>query len=282
MERIALITDSTSDINQASVEKYKINMLPLRIIYRDREYIDRVNITPTEVYQNLKHEIPKTSLPSMQDIDDLFVSLKEKGYTHVIAITISSGLSGTYNSMKLVAENHPEIKTFVYDSKSLSLGEGALVLECAELIEKGMKFDDIIAELPNIRKRGSLYYIVDTLEYLIKGGRIGKVSGVIGNLLNIKPIISISEEDGVYFTHSKVRGSKQAFNKLSSLCADIISEKSCKVFVMHTNALEAANKMCELLKTSPNVKSISVGELCPVAGVHCGPGLVGVVVLKDK
>lgn len=121
MSKIALVTDSTSDLNHEEISKYNIHVLPLKIVYSDREYTDRVDITPEEVYSNMKVEVPSTSLPSLEDIDCLFTDLKEKGYTHIIAITISSGLSGTNNSIRLVSENHPEIKFEIFDSLALSL-----------------------------------------------------------------------------------------------------------------------------------------------------------------
>lgn len=208
MTKIALVTDSTSDLNHEEIKKYNIHVLPLKIVYSHREYTDRVDITPDEVYDNMKVEVPKTSLPSMEEIDRLFEKLKKEGYTHVIAITISTGLSGTFNSVRLVSENHPELTFEIFDSRALSLGAGAIVLECGEMIESGKSFDEIIAELPNLRDKISIYYVLDTLKYLIKGGRIGKVSGSIGEVLNLKPIISINDE-GVYYTHSKVRGRKK-------------------------------------------------------------------------
>ena len=192
MSKIALITDSTSDVDKEMIQKYDLKVLPLRIIYKDKEYIDRVTITPKEVYDNFIYEIPSTSLPSMQDMEDMYLKLEEEGYTHAIAVIISANLSGTYNTLRLVSENHPSIETCVFDSKSLTIGEAAIVEECGDLIKCGKSYAEIIEALPEIQSRITVYYAVDTLKYLIKGGRIGKVSGTIGEILTIIPIISIN------------------------------------------------------------------------------------------
>lgn len=280
MEKIALIADSTCDLDKNIIEKYNIHILPLRIIYKDREYIDRVDITPQEVYDSLKNETPKTSLPSMNDMESLFTRLEEEGYTHTIIIPISSGLSGTFNSLKLVSEHHPKLTTTVFDSKSLSLGAGALVIECAKLIEANIPYDEIVTQLPLIQEKISLYFIVDTLEYLKKGGRIGRVSGTIGELLNIKPIISVND-DGVYYTYSKVRGKKQAISKLLDLIEENLKSTRCKIWIMHGGALEEGQKVFNTVKTYSNISELGFGEISPVAGVHAGPGLVGLVIVKE-
>lgn len=280
MEKIALITDSTSDLSMEIINKYDVKVLPLKIIYKDKEYTDRVDITPEEVYAKLPIEMPSTSLPSMQDMDNLFTQLENEGYTHAIVSPISSGLSGTCNTFKLVANQHDKINIHVFDSKSLTLGVGELIIACGELINQGKSFDEIIKELPNLRDRIKVFFIVDTLQYLIKGGRIGKVSGTIGEILNIKPIISIDNE-GVYYTYSKVRGKKQATNKLMDIVKNYLAESKCKVWVMHGGAAEEGRKFYDSLSSLENITSLNFGNISPVAGVHSGPGLVGIVIIKE-
>lgn len=281
MNKIALVTDSTSDLNADQIEKYNIHVLPLRIIYKDREYIDRVNITPEEVYASLKYETPSTSLPSMEDIEELFKKLKGEGYTHVIAVTISSGLSGTYNSVKLASQNYPEMKIEVFDSLALTLGAGAIVLQCGEMLSRGKSYDEIVAELPSIRSRIKVFYIVDTLKYLIKGGRIGKVSGTIGEFLDLKPIISINEE-GVYYTYTKVRGKKQSVTKLIDIVKDILSKHKAKVWVLHGGAKEEGQEFYKSISKLNNISELDFGDISPVAGVHTGPGLLGITIMTEE
>jgi len=280
MSKIALITDSTSDVDIEMIKKYDLKVLPLRIIYKDKEYIDRVTITPKEVYDNLSREIPSTSLPSMKDIEDLYLELEEAGYTHAIAIVISAGLSGTYNTLKLVSLNHPSIETCVFDSKSLTIGEAAIVEECGEMILKGKNFDEIVSALPEIQNRITVYYAVDTLKYLTKGGRIGKVAGTIGEILNIKPIISINK-DGVYYTYAKTKGKKKAISKLVDIAREALEKNPCKIWVMHGGAYEEVKRFSVMIADLPNITRLSFGEISPVAGVHTGPGLLGLVIVID-
>lgn len=279
MQKIALIIDSTADVDNEMIQKYNLKVLPLRIIYKDREYIDKVTITPKEVYDNMEKEVPSTSLPSMKDMEKLYLELEASGYTHVIAVTISSNLSGTYNTLKLAAQNHENIKSFVFDSKSITMGEGVIIRECGEMILQGKNFEQIVKKMPEIRDNIKVYYIVDTLKYLIKGGRIGKVSGTVGQVLHIKPIISINK-DGVYFTYCKAKGKKQAIRKLISAARETIGEGKADVWVMHGGAYEEALKLKNLIGEMPNIQNLSMGEISPVAGVHTGPGLLGVVIYK--
>ncbi|MDP4143767.1 MAG: DegV family protein [Bacillota bacterium] len=281
MQKIAIITDTTCDLSMETIEKYNIHVLCFRIIYKDREYLDKVEITSQEVYDNLKNEIPGSSMPALQDMEDLYDRLEKEGYTHAIAVTLSTGLSGIYNGLSLVSENHPNIKSFICDSKSISLGEGALVEECAKLVVEGKTFEEIIQAIPSIQKRIHLFFVVGTLEYLKKGGRIGKVSGTIGELLNIKPIISV-DDDGKYFTYDKVRGRKQSLNKLMEIAEGILSEKKYKIYMMHGDGEEDAKKVFDKIKIHPNVVSSEFGGcISPVSGVHSGPGLVGLVFVEE-
>lgn len=281
MNKIALITDTTSDLSKEFIEKYNINVLPFRIIYSDREYLDNVDITSQQVYDNMAKEVPTSSLPSMKDMEELFLRLEEEGYTHAIAVTLSTGLSGIFNAIKLTSENHPSIITHVCDSQSIALGEGLIVTECGKLIEEGKSFEEVVAAIPSIKKRIHLYFVVGTLEYLKRGGRIGKVSGTIAELLNIKPIITV-DTDGKYVTTEKVRGRKQSLNKLVELTNNILDKKKCRVYIVHGDALEESKKVMEIIRPHPNVVSIEFGGcISPVSGVHSGPGLVGMVCIEE-
>ncbi len=280
MNKIALVTDSTSDLSYEEIKKYNIHMLPLKIVYKDREYADRVEITPDEVYDNMKIEVPTTSLPSMDEIDRLFVKLNKEGYTHIIAVTISAGLSGTNNIVRLVSENHPEMKFEVFDSLAISLGAGAIVLECGEMINAGKSFEEIIKVLPRLRDKIKIYYVLDTLKYLIKGGRIGRVSGTIGEFLNIKPIISISKE-GIYYTYTKVRGRNQSISKVFDIIKEALEQERAKVWVLHGGAKEEAQELYKRVKELPNIIKLGFSDISPVAGVHTGPGLIGVTIMTE-
>lgn len=277
MQKIAIFTDSACDLTDQELQEYGIRFLPLQIIYKDSSYRDRVEISADEVYGNLEKEVPKTSLPTGTDIDALFLDLKNEGYTHAIGVMISGGLSGTANSVKLMAEEHPEIETYIYDTKNLSISEGIMALKAAKMVKDGRSFEEIKDALPIEKKSVDTYYCLATLEYLIKGGRIGKVSGTIGQMLNIKPIIYVNEE-GVYVTLDKARGTKQAYMKLVSILKENLEKTKCKVYVMHGGAKKEAQEMVERIKDLPGILTLEFRQISPALGVHTGRGLIGIAV----
>ncbi|MGM9972943.1 MAG: DegV family protein [Clostridiaceae bacterium] len=281
MEKIALITDSSCDINIEVLKEKNIYLLPFRIIYKDKEYADKVEISAHEVYSSLTTEIPSTSLPSVQLMEDTLLEIEDKGYTHVIAVMISSNLSGTANSLRLMCENHPKLTCTVYDTKTLTMGQGSLVLECSRMIEEGKSYNEILEELPKLREKTHVYFTIETLEYLRKGGRIGKVAGTIGDFLNLKPIIHVGD-DGIYHTKAKARGKKQALSKLLGIVKEYLEKGKCSLWLLNGGDPEDANSLMPLIKDHSNLVNIYTGQIGPALGVHTGPGLVGFVIKEEE
>jgi DegV family protein with EDD domain len=280
-EKIAVVTDSTSDLTKEDLEKYGIKSIPLKVIYSDAQYHDRVDINPAEVYESFEREIPTTSMPSPQEIMDVYNELKDEGYTHIISIHISSGLSATYSNCMMVADQIEGIEVEVVDSKMLSKGLGRLVMYTNSLVEKGeLSFAEIIKKTEAKKDKIEVFFVVETLKYLKKGGRIGKVSGTIAEFLNIKPIIAIDEE-GEYFTFDKVRGRSRSLKKMYSIIKDKIEEgKEYVVDVMNAVAEEEAKGLLDKFKDLKQVKETYFSEISPVMVVHTGPGLIGVVLTE--
>jgi len=279
MEKIALVTDSSCDLPQRIIDEYGINVIPLRIIYKNNEYRDGMDIKPIEIYQNLDIEVPKTSMPSPYDVVSKLNELKQKGFTHCISLTISSGLSGTYDMFKLVKEEISDIYISVVDSKILSLGLGLLVYETAKMIKNGNRYDEILDKIEVLKNKVKGFFTVDTLEYLKKGGRISSFAAKIGSLLNLKPIISI-DEHGKYYMFSKVRGKNQAVAKMiDELLLYSKNYKSIIVGIPHANVENEAIELANKIKNISSVKEIIVNEVSPALGVHSGPGLIGLTFL---
>jgi DegV family protein with EDD domain len=277
MEKIALITDSACDIDDETIHKYNIRILPFKIIYKLREYTDKVDITSKEIYDNMKTEIPKSSLPAMADIESVYKKLEEENYTHVIAIVISSGLSGTYNAFKLMSERFVNIKSYIYDTKSTSVCEGILLKKCGELIEKGKSFIEIVQSIPEMKKRLHFFFVFGSLEYARKGGRIGRISGTIGELLDIKPIVGFDEEFGQCFTYEKTRGRNKSLEKLADLGKETAKGIKCDAYIVHGNVEEDAKKVRDMLLQDPDIKNVYlVGQISAIVGVYSGPGTVGI------
>lgn len=277
MEKIAIITDSSADIDQEKIKKHNIHYINFRIIYSDKEYEDKADISPDEVYRSLSTEIPTTSLPSIEKIEALFNRLEQENYTHVISINISSNLSGTLNSVRLVAQEHPKLTTFVFDTKTLTGCQGNIALEAAKMVEDGATFDEIVKALPEFRKKSHCFFTISTLKYLKKGGRIGRVAGTIGELLDLKPIIEVAD-DGIYNTYAKVRGRKQSLNKLHEILDGFLAKGKCKVAILQGLSEEDCKNFLESLKGNENITELETGPISPALGVHTGPGLIGLII----
>ena len=281
MEKVALLTDSACDIDEETINKYNINILSFRIIYRNKEYIDKVEITPKELYDNMKVEIPKSSLTSMEDMEKIYKRLEEEKYTHVIAVVISSGLSGTYNALKIVSEKHENLTTYIYDSKSTSIGEGIILKECGRLINYGKSFNEVVNIIPKIKDKMHFFFVFGTLEYAKKGGRIGKIPGTIGEMLDIKPIVYFDDKYGVCCTYDKVRGRKRSLNKMVDMGKQFLDKSPCDVYIVHGNAAEDAHRVYDMILQLSNVKDIHmIGQISPIVGVYSGPGTVGVCYME--
>lgn len=278
MQKIAILTDSGSDLTLEELRENNLEFAPFKIIYSYGEFEDKINLSPQEVYDSLAKEIPKTSLPSTARIENILNKLEDEGYTHLIAVTISSGLSGTGNAIRLALEDHPKLISYVYDTKILSMAEGALVLNTVNMVKEGRSFEEIIEKLPKLREKTYGYFTISTLEYLKKGGRIGKVAGTIGEILNLKPIISIDDE-GVYYTYAKVRGRKQSMNRIYKIAKEHLEKSKCKIWVLNGGSpSEEFDSLYKLISELDNIESIAPATIGPALGVHTGPGLLGVVV----
>lgn len=271
MAKIAIVTDSSCDLSDEIINKYDIKLLPLRIIYSSHEYRDRFEISPEEIYERFEVEIPKTSLPIPEDAVKLFKDLEQDGYTHILVITISSGLSGTNNMLKLIASEFENMTIEVIDSKALSYGLGIPVLEAAKELNISMDFNRAVEKAKIVIENTKAYFVVKTLEYLRKGGRIGKVEGTIGDLLQVKPIISINDA-GIYYTYKKVRGRKKSIKELYDIVAEKTKEKIINVAIVHGDAFDEAKELMEKIKALSNVKETFFGQISPVMVVHTGPG----------
>lgn len=275
--KIAILVDSGTDVPQEIIDLYNIYVIPLKIIYKDREYTDKVDITPEEIYKRLPEEIPGTSLPDGESITKIFDQIKNDGYDKVLAITISSGLSGTNNVVRLVAQEQEGIQTHVLDTKNIGIGAGFTAIQAAKWIEEGMEWETLIDELVALAERTKVFFNVATLEYLQKGGRIGLVASILGNALKLNPIISCNEE-GIYYTVGKARGRKKSLDKTMSYVKETVGD--AKVFnlaVAHGAAEEEAIEMkARFEREFPNAQEIYFGQISPALVVHTGPGLLGI------
>lgn len=279
-EKIALLTDSACDLPSEILEGFNIRVLPLKVVYPDRTYHDRIDIQPEEVYDRMPDEIPTTSMPSPHEIESILEEIRSEGFTHVLAVHLSSGLSGTYETVRMVAKEFEGLVIQVFDTRTLSIGTGWMVLEAARDIASGLSFQKIWDNLQQLPTRINVYYVLETLEYLRKGGRIGLVSAMIGQFLHLKPIISVNRE-GKYYTFAKARGRSKSIEKLAEIVEKAVQNGPIKLAVMHGGAREEFQGLLERLQKLPNIKELVHSDISPALGVHTGPGLLGVCVVEQ-
>lgn len=216
--KIALLTDSCADLSPSIAEEHHIHVVPLRVHCTDREYSDGVDIHAEDIYARLRRgELPKTSLPTGEDISAALDQIREEGYDGVIALMLSGGLSGTYNLVRVLSEERRDLDIQVFDSVSGSIGMGMTLLQLDEDIQGGCSWEELTRQrVPQLIRDTNAFFSVDTLEYLQKGGRIGKITAMAGTMLQIKPLITFSS-DGQLQSIAKVRGRKQVIDKLVDL-----------------------------------------------------------------
>lgn len=280
-EKIAILVDSCSDVPKEYRDKYNMYVVPLMIIYKDAEYRDGIDIQPEDVFARFSEEIPSTSLPSPSTVADLFKQMKADGYEKVIAVIISSGLSGTYEMVRSFGPTPEGLDTCYIDTKNIGIGSGFSAIRAGELIEKGLPFAEVCREVENAALHTKLFFCVSTLEYLVKGGRIGRVSGMVGSMLDLKPVISC-DEDGIYYTVAKARGRKKslrlALDKATEFAA---GAKEYNITVMHGAAKDEADELLAAMKAQlPNYRISIEGQITPALVVHTGPGLIGIGVQR--
>jgi len=275
--KIAILADSGTDIPPDFVREHSIYIAPLKIIYKDREYEDRVDITPREIYERLAKEVPRTSLPSSNHVSSLFQNMTEEGYEDVLIITISSGLSGTHNQLRVLADEYGRIRYHMVDTRNIGIGAGLQVMLAAGLLEDGGDIRDVLEKLDVSIKASKTYFCLDTLEYLVKGGRIGRAQALMGSVLKLRPVISCNAE-GVYETVAKARGNTQALEKTIAMAVNVAGQhKRFAVGVTHGSAeAKAAEVMEELIRKLPNCERFISTDVSPALSVHTGPGLIGV------
>lgn len=277
-KRIAIVTDSTADLPPEAAQELGITVVPLTVNFGQQQYLDGVDLSSKDFYPLLaaSSTLPTSSQPSPGQFQAVYKRLL-RDYESIISVHISSGLSGTVNSA-LAAKEMVTGDIHVIDSKSISLGVGLIVLEAREMVEKGLGTKEIVASLEQVIKDTEVLFTLDTMEYLHKGGRIGKVAAIMGSLLNIKPIIRVV--DGIYIPAAKVRRQDIALQEIVNQMQTLAAGKDIKrLVVAHGAAEEAAARLARQLQGAfgrgPDL-FMSVG---PVIGVHTGPGTVGAAML---
>lgn len=278
--KTAIMVDSGCDISQEFIEQYDIKVLRLKVLYGDRMYSDGLDIDPLEVYRRFPQEIPTTSTPNMYEVSELVNEIKSEGYEKIIGITISSGLSGTYNAVAMAFEEE-DIETFAFDTKNISIGAGLLAMWAAKKLSEGWTFEAVKHGLNDKISDSKVFFYMDTLDYLRKGGRISPAVAIVGKALNLKPIISCNEK-GTYYTVSKIRGQHKGLEKLMDSLKDYIGDKKACLAIMNGDGTRYLDIIRARIKEMfPQCEVVVDKQITATMAIHTGPGLIGVGVLFE-
>jgi DegV family protein with EDD domain len=280
MVKVRIVVDSTSDLPKEVQDRLKIEVVPLKVHFGNQTYLDSVTLTSDAFFEKLgaSKEMPTTSQPSPVDFLEVYKKLLEEPDTAIISLHLSSALSGTYQSAVLAKSllGGDENVTIV-DTKSASLGFGMLAIAAAEAAANGADTEACLELIGRMKEQTQLYFLVDTLEFLHRNGRIGKASAVFGSLLNIKPILSIDDE-GVIYPVDKIRGSRKAMGRIMELLKEKYEGVEVDITLVHASSPASAQEFAGVIQEQFTVRNTSYYELGPVIGTHVGPGTLGLFV----
>lgn len=271
--KIKLFADSAADLPQIYRERYDIDVVPLSVIFGDQEFKDGVTLSMADFWAKLQmsKELPSTNQVNPNDFVEAFTPYVEQGYT-ILYIGLSAKLSGTLQSAVLAKELLKAEQIYIFDSRSASIGEALLLITAGEMIENGHSVDEIWKQLEQDREEAFTYFTIDSLTHLVKGGRLTKTQGLVGSMLNIKPILQITPE-GTIEVAEKVRSTKKALQTMVNRAKERNIDVSRKrVAIVHTWGAETVPELTELVKRELAPREIVQGLIGPTIGTHAGPG----------
>ena len=276
---IRIVTDSTADLPPEIAEQLGITVIPLNVHFGEETFLDGVDIFPDEFFARLKaaRQLPTTSQPSPGKFMEVYGSLAEAG-DQIVSIHISDKLSGTLNSARQAKEQMEGSSIEIIDSRQAALGTGLVAMAAAKAAQQGASCEAVLEEANSAVEQVQLFGLLDTLEYLRKGGRIGMVRGVIGTLLKVRPIITV--RDGIVQSETSVRSRAYGTQYMVTLAEERAPLKQAAV--MHSSTDEEAEALAERLRPLVADGQVLQGRIGPVVGTHAGPGVIGIVVQSEN
>lgn len=279
-----IVTDCAADMSASELADMGIEQAPLFIQFPEGE-INSADISADDFYNRLeamRPAIPSTAQPSSGLFEEIYRKLAETS-REIFSIHISSGLSGTINAARMGGEQAKDVaQVNFWDTMTLSGGERFQVLAAALGQKAGWTMDKIQERMAEIRANTEVIYTLETLEYLARGGRIGRVQALMGSVLKLKPVINVSHEDGKYSTISKARTIPASLTSLTDYLLGIYQKTPLWVTVLHGRFQEGAEMLSEMAEERLNVAKLEINRISPVLGVHTGPGIVGCAVVPMK
>ncbi len=279
-----ILTDRGADITPEVVQEFGITFAPLRILLDGKTYTSGVDLDSSTFYKMLDEtkNYPTTSMPSAGEFADLYREMA-KTDPEILSIHISSGLSGTLTAAKLGAEMVPEAKVTFWDSMTLSCPFGWQVETAARMIKSGVNLETVLQKLNNMREKVQGMFTLNDLRYLIHGGRISHITGLVASVLNIKPIIGVEKQEGKYFQVGKFFSISRAIQGMVNQVETWYGTKDkLRVQLLHGNNLEAVALLREKLTSVFDCVFDPILPIAPVLGAHTGPSLVGLSVAPSS
>lgn len=278
---VQIVTDSTADIPKSMAQRLGIEIVPLKVHFKDKQFIDGVDIDSPTFFKMMREskDIPTTSQVNPEEFEPIFRRIRDKG-DEILGIFISSKMSGTAQSAFIARQTLGDEGIHLVDTGTVTFAEGLLVLEAVDMAKNGMDAASIAARLEELKTKCRLYAVVDTLEYLKKGGRLSPASAILGTVLNIKPIITV--EDGLVDAVGKARGTQKAFAWMEQQMEKTGQTLNGKrVAVGHSDSPEKLAQLKEWLFARWSPAETVVSEIGTVVGTHAGPGCTGFAFIED-
>ncbi|WP_307976679.1 DegV family protein [uncultured Streptococcus sp.] len=274
--KLAVITDTSAALSDELIAKDDLYILDIPIAIDGQTYVEGQNLTIDEFYDKMAAsvELPKTSQPSLAALDDLLIRLKSEGYSHVIGLFLSSGISGFWSNIQFLVDEHQDLTIAFPDTKITSAPQGNLVRNALIWSEAGMDFETIVTKLQEQIDKITAFIMVDDLNHLVKGGRLSNGSALLGNLLSIKPILRFDEE-GKIVVYEKIRTEKKAIKRLITILEEVTSDGRYEIAVIHSRAQEKADQFYNLLVESGYPEEdLTIVPFGGVIATHLGAGAV--------
>lgn len=275
-KKIAILTDSSAYIPTKILNDLSIEVIPLWLIWDGQSMQDGIDIHPDVFYHRLKRSktLPTSSQPSIQEFKTIFQKLGREAET-ILAVLVSSKISGTISSARAAAAELPELDIRILDTQTCAMGLGLIVMESARAIAEGRSMDEVVGLAVQMKEKVYTLFVVDTLDYLFKGGRISGGKHLMGSALNIKPILHF--QDGQIKPLTQARSKKKALNQLLDIVeARLGGNQMVEAVVMDVDAGFEADQVAEMIRTRFNPTHLGRAGVSPVVGTHVGPGTVGI------
>lgn len=281
MSSVVVLTDSVAQIPPKLAQQYQIGVIPFSIIIGEESYWDGVDLTATQLYNRMRTEniLPKTSHPSMGEYIEIFRKHLTSDAQSILYLSLSSKLSGAFSTASKAAfqfeQDFPGTRVEVMDTRTATIAQGFVALKAARAAQEGLNLDRVLEVAREEQPKVGFVAMLETLTYLARGGRVGKAAYLVGNLINIKPLVTIDKE-GTVTPLGNLRGEKKYAEKLVDAMANLIGDqKPNQVSVMHADDLEKAETLSQYARERFDIEEIMLTDFTPVMGAHAGPGVLG-------